>query len=91
MKTEHEEFTSAVFAAEIEKLWDRNDFNFGSSKPYDVVKEALLKTVCGWCNGSVADSILDSLELVDRRSTKRAKLTRKGRAFLWQAYGKYVQ
>lgn len=74
------------FAAEINTLFQSHDFNFGKGAiPVDIVKEAVLKTVCNWGNGSTAQSIIVHLGYVKPRHNKKPKLTAKGKAFLWWA------
>jgi hypothetical protein len=83
----HVEYKSVDFAADVAELFKHSDFNFGKGAvPIQIVKEAVLKSVCGWHNGSTAQSIIVHLGYVETRRNKADKLTAKGKAFLWWAF-----
>jgi hypothetical protein len=81
------DYIETDFAAEVRELFSHSDFNFGKGAiPIDIVREAVLKSVCGWHNGSTAQSIIVHLGYVIPRHHKSDKLTPKGKAFLWWAF-----
>lgn len=81
------DYGSTDFAAEVQELFSHSDFNFGKGAiPIDIVRGAVLKSVCGWHNGSTAKSIIVHLGYVIPRQNKSDKLTPKGKAFLWWAF-----
>lgn len=81
------DFHKVDFAAEVAELFRHSDFNFGKGAcPLSIVKEAVLKSTCGWHNGSTAQSIIVHLGYVIPRHNKADKLTPKGKAFLWWAF-----
>lgn len=80
------DFESFDFEEEILELFDLNEFNFGNTAPVSVVKEAVLKSFCGWHNGSTAASIVKKLGFVESHHNKHDQITTKGKAFLWWAH-----
>ena len=58
--------------------------NFGDRSKRDVLKFALLKTSCGYHNGHTANCIIKELGLIGKHM-----LTKKGKEYLWEAFGKY--
>lgn len=56
--------------------------NFGNVTKRDVVKEALMKAVCGYHNGHTAECIIIELGLC----TKKLKLTKKGQEYLYHSF-----
>lgn len=64
--------------------------NFGSIAPVDVVRFGLLKAACCWHNGSTCDAILKHHGLIRDRKKGGKRLTRKGRDYLWNAFGRLV-
>jgi hypothetical protein len=63
--------------------------NFGSTPKRDVIAEALLKTVCGYSTGHTARCIIQEHGLVNRPRNPHAvpKVLKKGRQYLWAAFG----
>jgi hypothetical protein len=81
------DYRNIDFSAEVDELFKHSDFNFGKgSIPIEIAKEAVLKSVCGWHNGSTAQSIITHLGYVIPRHNKKDKLTTKGQAFMWWAF-----
>lgn len=60
--------------------------DFGNVTPLQVVQKGLLKAACGWHNGGTCDAILQHHGLIKRTGGSPAKLTKKGKAYLWQVY-----
>lgn len=67
--------------AEIERVHANADF--GNMKKRDVVNLALLKMACGYSNGHTSDQIIREHGLVIKKRT----LSKKGRQYLWAAFG----
>jgi len=67
---------------EIEKV--HANANFGNTSKRDVVRFATLKAACGYFSGATAMQIIREHNLID----SNYKLTNKGRAYLWVAFGK---
>lgn len=61
--------------------------DFGATTPVEVVQQGLLKAVCGWHNGSTCDSILQHHGLITRRHNDGTKITKRGKAYLWETFG----
>lgn len=61
--------------------------NFGSRSKRDILKFALLKIACGYANGHTAQCIIKELGLVGKSAMKGNTLTKKGKEYLWEAFG----
>jgi hypothetical protein len=85
-------FKDTDFEAEVNALFEKRSCNFGKDAiPIQVVKEAVLKSVCGWHNGGTAENIINELGLVISGTCRQDELTTKGQAFMWWAFkGKYA-
>lgn len=79
-----DDYRNHDFDTEITDLFAKRSFNFGKqADPIEIIKGAVLKTVCGWHNGSTAQSIITELGYVDSKNN----LTDKGKVFLWRSFG----
>jgi len=65
---------------EIEKVW--GNANFGSMSKRDVIQFGLLKCVSGYHQGHTSRQIITELGLI----TEKYNITKKGRAYLWEAF-----
>ena len=65
--------------------------NFGPTPKRDVLNEGALKAACGYHNGSTMTAILNELGLTrkSKNPQNRPYLTKKGREYVWSAYGQY--
>lgn len=61
--------------------------DFGNISKRDVLKFALLKATCGYANGYTSQSIIQRLGLVGKSAMKGNYLTKKGKQYLWEAFG----
>ncbi len=71
--------------AELNEVWQ--NANFGNVSKRDVVRFALLKAACGYANGHTAQCIIQELGLVGKSEMKSLTLTKKGKQYLWEAFG----
>lgn len=65
---------------QIEKAFENT--NFGSAVPRELVKDSLLKLVCGYSSGHTIECIVKELSLV----TKGGKITKKGQEYLYWSH-----
>jgi hypothetical protein len=72
---------------QLDLAWGNADF--GSRSKRDILKFALLKATCGYANGHTAECIIKELGLVGKSQMKGNTLTKKGKEYLWQAFGEY--
>ena len=61
--------------------------NFGDRSKRDMLKFALLKTACKYASGHTITCIMQELGLVGRSHMKEMALTKKGKEYLWEAFG----
>ena len=67
----------------IDIAWGNADFGESlNNKRRIVVRNALLKTACGFSNGHTAECIIRELGLVDNN----LNLTNIGKEFLWESF-----
>lgn len=66
---------------QIEAVWD--NFNFGATSRREIIRQTLLKQVCGFSSGRTAMFLVRELGLVYGDSTN---LTPYGKRYLWAAY-----
>ena len=60
--------------------------NFGSMKKRDVIRLGVLKCASGFKQGHTSKTICEDLGLIGSRYT----LTRKGKRYLWAAFGAHT-
>jgi len=58
--------------------------NFGDTPKIDVIKDGLLKCVCGFYQGHTSKSILEDLGLIEK---EKYILTEKGKYTLYELFG----
>lgn len=61
--------------------------NFGDRSKRDMLKNSLLKTACGYASGHTIKCIMQELGLIGKSHMKEMTLTKKGKEYLWEAYG----
>ena len=64
--------------------------NFGSAQPREVLAYGLLQTACGYHTGGTVRAIMLDLKLVSirRNPMKPPALLKRGREYLWAAFGR---
>jgi hypothetical protein len=59
--------------------------DFADMSPVRVVVQGLLKSACGWYNGSTCEQILRHHKLIDGKHGELIRLTKRGKQFLWKS------
>ena len=64
--------------------------NFGSADKREVLAFGLLQTACGYHTGGTVRSIMEDLRLIGDRKDRFAvpNLRKRGREYLWAAFGR---